>query len=59
MDRGKTSITVRIDDELFTKIKVVAKKERRSFNAQLEVAIEKLLQNFEMEHGEIVLADEA
>ena len=58
MDKTKTSITVRIDDELFSKIKVAAKKERRSFNAQLEVAIERFLHSFEKEHGDIELADE-
>ena len=58
MDKSKTSITVRIDDELYSKLKVTAKKKRRSFNAQLEVAIERYVQNFEKEHGDIALADE-
>lgn len=48
-----TRITLRVDEELFNKIKVIATKEKRSANSQIEVAIENYINNYEKQYGTI------
>jgi hypothetical protein len=48
-----TRITLRVDETLFKKLKFIAEKEKRSANAQIEFAIEKLIFDYESQHGEI------
>ena len=58
MKSSKVATTVRIDDVLFQKLKIVAEKERRSINSQMEMAFEQCIRNFEKEYGEIIITDE-
>lgn len=50
-----TRITLRVDDKLFNKLKFIAEKEKRSANAEIELAIEKLVEQYEREHGSIIV----
>ena len=45
-----TRITLRVDETLFKKLKFIAEKEKRSANAQIEIAIEKLIFDYESQH---------
>ena len=58
MSSSKVTTSVRVDESLFKKLKVVAEKERRSINAQMEMAFEQCIRGFEKEYGEIILVDE-
>jgi len=58
MSTTKVTTSVRVDETLFKKIKLVAEKERRSLNAQMETAFEQCVRNFEKEYGEIVFINE-
>jgi len=59
MSQSKTTTSVRVDDELFRKLKAVAEKERRSINAQMEMAFEYCVRNFEQQYGQIHLQEES
>lgn len=48
---------LRLDPEIMKKIRVLAAKDRRSINMQLCIAVEKYLENYEKEHGEISLPE--
>lgn len=50
-----TRITLRVDDKLFNKLKIIAEREKRSANAEIELAIEKLVEQYEHEHGSIIV----
>ena len=58
MSKSKSPTSIRVDEIWFEKLKAIAARERRSVNAQIEMAIEQLVRSYENEHGEIVLADE-
>lgn len=45
---------LRLEKEHMDKIRVLAKKGRRSINMQLCIAVESYLKEYEQEHGEIV-----
>ena len=45
----------RIDITVFEKLKIIAAREQRSMNNQLEVMVTKGVQEYEREHGEIIL----
>lgn len=45
--------TLRIDEELLNKLKVVAEKNKRSVNAQIELLVERCVEEFEKEYGKI------
>ena len=49
--------SLRLDHEVMQKIRVLAAKERRSINMQLCIAVESYLEQYEKEHGEILLPD--
>ena len=44
---------MRIDDNLFEKLKVIANDNSRSINKQLEYIIKHYISKYEQEHGEI------
>ena len=50
--------SLRLDPQTMKKIRAVAKLERRSINMQLCIAVERYLQEYEREHGEIVAPEE-
>ena len=46
---------LRLEQEHMDKIRALAKEGRRSINMQLCIAVETYLQDYEKEHGEIVI----
>lgn len=44
---------VRMEDELYLKLKVIAKTEKRSFNQQALTIFEMFVAQYEKEHGKI------
>lgn len=48
---------LRLEPEIMKKIRFLAAKDRRSINMQLCIAVENYLENYEAEHGEIVLPE--
>ena len=54
----KAYFTFRISDAMRRKVKFIAAKESRSMNSQLEHFVAKAVEQYEIEHGPIVLLDE-
>lgn len=52
---GKKSLSIRIDEEMFDKLHVVADYEARSANGQILVLIRECIEKYEEKHGEIEL----
>ncbi len=48
-----TPFSLRISEELLAKIKVIAVRNKRSANKEMEYALEKYVEGFEERHGEI------
>lgn len=46
---------MRIDDNLFEKLKAIANDNSRSINKQLEYIIKHYISKYEQEHGEITI----
>lgn len=46
---------LRIDDELYLKLKVIAKKKNRSFNKQAVYVLSQFVEQYEKKYGEIVV----
>lgn len=55
MASKKISTTLRIDNELYKKIKFIADRELRSINAQLEYCVLQCVRDFEEKYGQINL----
>lgn len=55
MVKNKTSITLRIDDTLYLKLKVIAKATRRSWNNSVECAVAEYIDKYEQQNGVIPL----
>lgn len=53
----ETPYSLRLDHKTMQKIRVLAAKERRSINMQLCIAVERYLEEYEQEHGEIPVED--
>lgn len=51
--------SLRLDRTSMQKIRALAAKERRSINMQLCIAVERYLEEYEKEHGEIPVPSEA
>lgn len=49
--------SLRLDHKTMQKIRVLAARERRSINMQLCIAVERYLEEYEQEHGEIPVGD--
>ena len=58
MSNTKISTSVRFDEDLLLKLTCVARKERRSFNAQLEYITQLFLEDYEQKNGVIEIKDE-
>lgn len=54
----KKSYTLRINETLLDKIRVVAARNKRSINAQIEYLIQQCVEEFETKHGEIKIDEE-
>lgn len=50
---SKLTTSFRIDETLYQKAKIIAKKERRSINSQLEYFVLQCVEQYEKLHGEI------
>lgn len=55
MATDKRPTMLRLPDELYEKVRYLAFVERRSINMQIEHALSCYIENYESEHGEIVL----
>ena len=53
MATNKIQTGIRFEPELLAKIAYVAKKNKRSLNAQLEFLAQECVEKYEKEHGEI------
>lgn len=53
----KTRTQVRIDEPLWIKLSIIADKSRRSTNAELQIAIEQYVRQYETEHGIIFVSE--
>lgn len=49
----KFTSSIRIDCELMEKLKIIAEKEKRSLNMQIEFALENYVREYKKIHGEI------
>jgi len=58
MDLSKMSTNFRIDETVYKKIKIIAKKEYRSINSQLEYFIMKEVKEYEKVNGEIMVKED-
>lgn len=47
----KVATQIRIDDEVYEKVKIIAELERRSINAQMEYFIDKSVQKYIEDNG--------
>ncbi len=52
------NFALRLDDEMRQKIRIIAEKNKRSINKEIEFALEKHIAAYEKEHGEIPLPKE-
>ncbi|EHW6680185.1 Arc family DNA-binding protein [Listeria monocytogenes] len=52
---SKTSYPLRLDDDLMEKLKLIAEKNSRSLNKQLEFIIKNYLVDYEEKNGEVTL----
>ena len=48
-----TPFSLRISEQLLSKIKVIAVRNKRSANKEIEFALEEYVRSFEQRHGEI------
>ena len=55
---GKIATQMRYDEILYAKTKVIAEREMRTTNAQLEYFMKQGVEAYEAEHGPILLPDE-
>lgn len=56
---GKVVSQVRLDEIAYRKMKIIAERESRSANAQLEFFLKKCITEYEAIHGQIVLRPES
>lgn len=59
MATNKVQTGIRFEPELLYKITQVAKKNKRSLNAQLEYLAQECVKEYEKENGEIILDENA
>ena len=55
---NRTALNLRLDITAHAKAKVIARKEDRPLNSQLEYWIKKSIEQYEQENGVITLQDE-
>lgn len=53
MATDKRVFTLRIDDDLYEKLRVIAEKNKRSLNRQIEFLAEQCAEDYEKAYGEI------
>ena len=55
---GRISTQVRLNETAWKKLKIIAKRENRNANSQLEYFLLRSVEAYEAEHGPILLPDE-
>lgn len=55
---GRIATQVRIDKTTYEKMKIIARRENRNANSQLDYFVRKGVEAYERENGEIILSDE-
>ena len=55
---GRSPFTFRLDETTKDKAKIIARKEERNLNSQLEFWIKRGVEAYEREHGTIILEPE-
>ena len=55
---GKIVTQTRLDETAYKKMKIIAERESRSTNAQLEYFVKKCVAEYEAQHGPIVIPAE-
>ena len=58
MATNKVQTGIRFEAEMLAKIAYIAKKNRRSLNAQLEFLAQKCIEEYESENDEIEISDD-
>lgn len=58
MTTYKRQFTLRVQEETYERIKLIAANERRSIAMQIEYAIESFIESYEKEKGKIEIEDE-
>jgi hypothetical protein len=59
MATNKIQTGLRLDEETLKKITYIAKKQKRSLNAQIEFAVQACVEEFEAIHGIISAGDDS
>lgn len=54
---AKTQYTIRMEDEFLEKAKVIADKEMRSLNNQIEYFVSRAIQEYEVQNGPVVILE--
>ena len=55
MSTNKIQTGLRLEEETLKKITLIAKKQKRSLNNQIEFAIQQLIDEYESKYGKIVI----
>jgi hypothetical protein len=58
MTLDKTRFTLRLDDNILEKIKIISEQNRRSVNAQIEYFLEQCVIEYEKQNGVIKISNE-
>ena len=58
MPTDKIPTGVRFEEDMLLKLTYIAKKERRSFNNQMEYIAQLFIEEYEEDYGEIQISDE-
>lgn len=55
---GRISTQIRIDETIWKKVKAIARLESRNANAQLSYFVQKAVEDYERQHGEVAVSAE-
>ena len=53
MDLDRRTFTLRIEDEMLDKLRILAEKDRRSINAKILIVLDKHIKDYEKKNGTI------
>ena len=56
---AKVSTQLRFDEVFYEKAKIIADRELRSINAQIEYFVKKGIESYEKENGTVILSEDA
>ena len=54
----KVQVGLRLEEEAYEKVKVIAKEEKRSINNLVEYAVERYIKDYEAQHGPVETPEE-